>query len=222
MRRRAPLGRRSSSRPPSRAGRSGSPIDGAADGPVAVSPDLASRPRRSPSPRTSSAALAPAALARRRGRRRGPSLWVRRAEAVPPGADAVAGGCLFREAIVDLDARRRPPAPGDSASRFLRPTASSAPPSTTTATGRWRSSTAERSDLRLTLAADSGEAAAAARLSERRRASGWSGTSASRPGVGADSAARSALRESPSGFVPDWGDDGRLGLPAAVRAFTPS
>src|SRR5215470_2869360 len=77
-------------------------VDGSESGPVAVSPALADGLGVAFTPDVYGRRVAPGVPLSVAGVS-WPALWIRRAEAVPAGADAVAGGCLFREAIVELD-----------------------------------------------------------------------------------------------------------------------
>lgn len=189
-------------------------VDGAEDGPVAVSPALASSLGVAFTPDVFGRAIAPGATLTVAGVT-WPAIWIRRAEAVPPGADAVAGGCLFREAIVDLDA---------PAGRLrLENPESFSPPDGFFRTpidddGDWPVAILHRgkSDLRLTLAADSGEAPLLL-ASESAARMGLSGTSASGLAWGPILLPDLPFAKSASGFYPHWGDDGRLGLPLLSR-----
>ncbi|HKD17990.1 MAG TPA: hypothetical protein VKG23_08975 [Thermoanaerobaculia bacterium] len=189
-------------------------IDGAEDGPVAVSPSLAASLPVSFSPDVFGRSVAPGAMLSVAGAT-WPALWVQRAEALPPGADAVAGACLFREAVVELDlaARRL---------RLHDPT-SFAPPE-----GYFRIPIDDdgnrpvailnrgKKDLRLTAASDTGEVALLLAQASARRA-GYDGTTANGLAWGPVVLPELPIVISGHGFFPDWGDDGRLGFPLLSR-----
>jgi len=187
-------------------------IDAAADGPLRLSPALAARlplrfvddvfGRRV----TTGAALEVASVAY-------PSLAAVVRDALPGGADAAAGGCLYREAVVELD-----PSGGELT---LHDPAKWAPPD-----GYFKAVIDDDGDrpvailrngsreLRLAEGSDTGSAAL--RLSA---------ASAERAGLGAAGTA-AGLNWGPQdlpplrvetvrgGFAPEWGDDGRMGYDA--------
>jgi hypothetical protein len=193
-------------------------IDGAQAGPVAVSPSLAASLPLSFSPDVFGRRLASGASLSVAGAT-WPSLWIQRAEAVPDGADAVAGGCLFREAIVDLDL---------AAARLrLHDPAGFTPPEgyfriAIDDDGDWPVAVLNRGkkDLRVTLASDTGEAAMILAQASARRA-GYEGAMAKGLAWGAVVLPELPIAISSHGFFPDWGDDGRLGFPllSRFRAF---
>jgi len=76
-------------------------IDGAADGPVRLSPELAGRLSLSFSRDVFGREIAPGATLRIGGAT-WPILFVQKTE-VPAGADAVAGGCIFRESVAEVE-----------------------------------------------------------------------------------------------------------------------
>lgn len=150
------------------------------------------------------------------GGARWPALWVRRADDLPAGADARAGGAVFRETVVDLD-------PSAGVLRLHDPERF-APPD-----GFFRAVIDDDGDLpmailsrgktilRLAAGSDTGPSAAlrVARASAARaaiengeaRAFAWGPVRLPPMPV--------AVAE--TGFFPDWGDDGLLGYPLMLR-----
>jgi hypothetical protein len=193
-------------------------VDAAADGFVRISPQLGARLRLAWRPDVLGRHVANG-VALEAGAVAYPALFVEEAEAgLPAGVDAMAGGCLFREAIVEIDpeARQfglhdpehwvvpegflrvvidddgdRPVAILDRGSQSVRVAAGS-----------------DTGDAALELAAESAERAG---LGREPRASGmfW----------GAAKLAPLALRiaDRASAYAPDWGDDGRMGFPLLLR-----
>jgi hypothetical protein len=185
-------------------------VDGAADGPLRLSPRLASRlPLRFVTDVFGRPIAAGAAL--RIGAVSWPSLFVQITDAVPEGADAVAGGCLFREAVVELDLKESRLGLHDPA-RWVVPE-------------KWVRIVTDddgdrpvvvfrrgSADLRVTAASDTGAAGLV-----------LAAASAERAGLGGASEADGLkwgrlllpplrLRIASEGFFPSWGDDGRLGF----------
>ena len=195
--------------------RSGSRSTPPRTGPWRVSPDLAARLGLAFVPDVYGRPVA-AGASLEVGGASWPSLWVRRAEAVPAGADAVAGGCLFREAIVEFD-------PGAGRLRLHDP-ARFAPPE-----GFFKTAIDDdddrpvavlsrgKKDLRLTAGSDTGEAALLVAAASAERL-GLSAT-APAPGLawGPVRLPELPIAVSQGGFFPDWGDDGRLGFPLLLR-----
>ena len=189
-------------------------IDGAEDGPVAVSASLAASLATRWTPDISGRFVAPGATLEVSGAT-WPSLWIQRADAVPAGADAVAGGCLFREAVIELDL-------GASRLRLHDPTGF-APPE-----GYFRVAIDDdgdrpvavlnrgKKDLRLTAASDTGEAALLLARESARRV-GYEGAAARGLAWGAVVLPELPIAISSHGFFPSWGDDGRLGFPMLSR-----
>ena len=189
-------------------------IDGSEDGPLAVSPTLAASLPIAFAPDVFGRFIAPGASLSVAGAT-WPSLWIQRAEAVPAGADAVAGGCIFREAVVGLDL-------GAGRLRLHDP-ASFAPPE-----GYFRIAIDDdgdrpvatlnraKNDLRLTLASDTGDAALLLAQVSARRA-GYEGSAAKGLAWGAVVLPELPIAISSHGFFPAWGDDGRLGFPLLSR-----
>jgi hypothetical protein len=190
-------------------------IDAAVSGPVRISPAMAARLPLSFETDVYGRSVA-AGASLEIGSVRYPSLFVQRSEDIPAGADAVAGGCLFREAVVELDPELRRLGLHDP--------------------GRWAVPEAffrvvidDDGDLpvaildrgsqavRLTAGTDTGEAAlilaaeSAARigLARQTRAEGMFWGAIKLPAL--------PLGVSDRGFFPDWGDDGRLGYPLLLR-----
>ncbi|MEP6995377.1 MAG: hypothetical protein ABI968_12700 [Acidobacteriota bacterium] len=190
-------------------------IDAAADGPVLLSPQLAGR-----LPLTFRMDVYGRYVAAEASLEVGgvvyPSLFVQRSGDVPAGADAVAGACLFREAVVDLDPETRQFGLRDP-EKWVIPE------------GYFRVVIDDDGDvpvaivdrgkhaLRLTAGSDTGEAAlllasqSAARvgLADKVTAKGLMWGAIKLPDL--------PLQVSDRGFFPDWGDDGRVGFPLLLR-----
>ncbi len=189
-------------------------IDAAEDGPVAVSPDLAARLGLVYVPDVYGRRVADGASLEIGGAS-WPSLWVRRAEAVPTGADAVAGACLFRDAIVEFD-------PGAGRLRLHDPSRF-APPE-----GFFKTAIDDdddrpvavlsrgKKDLRLTAGSDTGESALLLAAASAERL-GLSATTAPGLAWGPVRLPELPIAVSQGGFFPDWGDDGKLGFPLLLR-----
>lgn len=190
-------------------------IDANADGPLRLSPALAARLPLRFSPDAFGRMIAGAASLEI-GSAAYPSLFVQKSDAIPPGADAVAGGCLFREAIVELD-------PEAGKLRLHDPTRWVVPE------GYFRIVIDDDEDrpvailyrggreLRLSAGSDVGDAAIL-----------LSSESADRVGLVDTAVAKGLtwgpvklppmpLRISHEGLFPDWGDDGRLGYALLLR-----
>jgi hypothetical protein len=190
-------------------------LDAAESGPVAVSAALADRLGIRFETDVFGRSVAPAATLDLGGAS-WPSLWIRRADDLPSGADARAGGCLFREAVVELD-------PTAGVLRLHDPDRF-APPE-----GFFRTVIDDDGDLpvailnrgktnlRLAAGSDTGTTAALS----------LAAPSAERVGVERGEAhglAWGPVRLPPlpvtvggEGFFPEWGDDGRLGYPLLLR-----
>ncbi|HTR03549.1 MAG TPA: hypothetical protein VMN82_10175 [Thermoanaerobaculia bacterium] len=189
-------------------------VDAAADGPVALSPELAAKlavPFKPDVLGRDVASGVPLSVAGTSW----PALWIQRARQTPPGADAVAGGCLFRETVVELD-------PGAGVLRLHDPAHLATPegyfrvvidddgdrPVAIVSRGK--------ADLRLAAGSDTGTAALVV-----------AGASAARVGISGGEARGFAwgpvrlpplpVRTAATGFFPDWGDDGLLGYPLLLR-----
>jgi hypothetical protein len=189
-------------------------IDAAEDGPVAVSPALAAR-LGLPFTRDAFGRTIAAGATLEIGNASWPSLWLRRSASIPPGADAVAGGCLFREAIVEFD-----PAAGQI--RLHDPEKFGVPE------GFFRTAIDDddgrpvavlnrgKKDLRLTAGSDTGEAALLVAAVSAERA-GLSGSEALGLAWGPVRLPALPVRLAANGFFPEWGDDGKLGFPLLLR-----
>ncbi|HSB35690.1 MAG TPA: hypothetical protein VLH41_02365 [Thermoanaerobaculia bacterium] len=184
-------------------------IDGAADGPLRLTPALAARLPLSFAPDVRGRRVA-AGAALEIGAASWPGIFAQETDEVPPGADAAAGGCLFREAVVEIDPGHKRFGVHDPA-RWVIPE------------GYFRIVTDDDGnrpvailyrgsrELRLTAGADVGSAAlwlaaeSAARLGlpGASQADGLRWGPANLPPL--------PLRISSGEFFPDWGDDGRLG-----------
>jgi hypothetical protein len=190
-------------------------VDASADGPLGVSPGLASKLPVRFAPDVfgrSVAAGAPLDV----GAVSYPALFIQVSEAVPAGADAVAGGCLFREAVVELDLRKgrlglHDPEKWVVPEGFFRAVTDDDGdrPVAILRYGRKELRLAEGSD---TGGADlllAGESAARVQLEGATQAAGalW----------GAVTLPPLSVRIARDGFSPEWGDDGRLGLSLLAR-----
>lgn len=189
-------------------------IDAAEDGPVAVSGELAARLGLAFTPDVFGRPIAAGASLAVAGASWSP-LWIRRADALPAGADARAGGCLFREAIVELDARAgllrlHDPAKFVSPEGFFRIAVDDDDDRPVAVVNRGKK------DLRLTAGSDTGENAllVAAESAERL---GLSGSAARGLAWGPVRLPELPIGIARSGFFPDWGDDGKLGFPLLLR-----
>ena len=189
-------------------------IDAAADGPVVVSPAVAARLNLPFAPDVFGRIVASGASLEIGGATYR-SLWVQQS-AVPPGADAVAGGCLFREAIVECDAQ---------ASRVrLHDPEGWAPPE-----GYFRIVIDDDDDrpvailnrgkmeLRLTAGSDTGEASLVLAAASAQRAGLSGATEATAFTWGLIHLPAMPVAIAQDGFFPDWGDDGKLGFAVLLR-----
>ncbi len=185
-------------------------IDGAADGPLVLSPALASRLPLSFSNDVFGRPISGGATLEV-GEASWPSLFARVSEAVPEGADAMAGACLFREAVVELDPRDtrfglHDPSRWVVPEGYVRIVTDDDDDRPVTILRRGSS------ELRLTAASDTGgaalrlaaESAARAGLSGAAEAEGLRWGPLRLPPL--------SLRIANEGLFPDWGDDGRLGF----------
>jgi hypothetical protein len=190
-------------------------VDGAADGPVVVSTALARRLALAFAPDVFGRSVAGGASFEI-GAAAYPSLWVQESSEIPAGADAVAGGCLFREAVVELD-------PAAVRLRIHDP-------------GRWKIPEAYfrvvidddddrpvailsqgRKELRLTAASDTGDAALVLAPASAARMGFAGATAAKGLSWGIVHLPELPFTLAREGFSPDWGDDGRLGFPLLLR-----
>jgi hypothetical protein len=189
-------------------------VDADAAGPVAVAPALADRLGLRFEPDVYGREIAGGASLEI-GTVSYPSLFVQKGGAMPPGADAVAGGCLFREAIVELDSRAgrlrlHAPArfvPPEGYFRIVIDDDDDRPVAILDLGSR---------DMRLTAGSDTGEAALV-----------LAGKTADRLGLAGETNLTGAtwgpidlpplpLRIGRGAFFPDWGDDGKLGFAALL------
>lgn len=190
-------------------------VDAAATGPVEISPGLAGRLPLSFHLDIYGRSVAAGAQLEV-GSVRYPAIFVQRSEDIPAGADAVAGGCFFREAVVELDPELRRFGLHDP-ERWVIPEAyvrvvidddGDLPVAILN-----RGSQA----LRLTAGSDTGEAALL-----------LAAESAARVGLARETTATGMLwgilklpalpvKIADQGFFPDWGDEGRLGFPLLLR-----
>jgi hypothetical protein len=191
-------------------------IDASADGPVVLSPELAGRLGLVFAPDVFGRFVAPAASLEVAGVVY-PSLWVQRSsEPLPGGADAMAGGCLFREAAVEFD-------PEAGRLRLHDSQTWSAPE------GYFRIVIDDdedrpvailnrgKSEVRLAAGSDTGEAAIvlAAASAEREGLAGANEATGFTWGLIHLPALPMTIAR--DGFDPDWGDDGRLGFAVLLR-----
>jgi hypothetical protein len=190
-------------------------VDAAADGPVQVSPSLAGQLGLRFVPDVYGREIAEGGSLEI-GTASFPSLFVQRSAAMPPGADAVAGACLFREAIVELD-----PAAGKL--RLHNPATFVAPE------GYFRIVIDDDDDrpvailnrgsrdMRLTAGSDTGEAAIVLALETADRLGLAGETSAKGITWGSIDLPPIPLRVVRGEFFPDWGDEGKLGFSLLLR-----
>jgi hypothetical protein len=185
-------------------------VDGAADGPLAVSPALAERlPLRFTTdvfgrPIAAGASLEVGAAA-------WPSLFAQISERVPDGADAVAGACLFREAIVEFDLEQARLGLHDPA-RWVVPEGYVR--IVTDDDGDRPVSVFRRGseDLRLTSASDTGDAGIVLAPASAERAGLTGKTEADDLKWGPLNLPPLKVSVAGEGFFPAWGDDGLLGI----------
>jgi hypothetical protein len=193
-------------------------VDGAADGPLRLSPRLAARLPLHFTTDVFGRPIAPGASLQV-GAAAWPSLFAQIVDAIPEGADAAAGACIFREAVVELDLEQallglHDPARWTIPEGYVR--------IVTDDDGNRPVAIFQRgsSDLRLTAASDSGDAAIVlARLSAER--AGLTGaTEANDLKWGRLLLPPLRLRVQDEGFFPEWGDDGQLGYALFEHAHT--
>ena len=191
-------------------------IDAAADGPLVLSDDLAAKLGLAFVPDVFGRRVAPAASLEVAGVVY-PSLWVKRSETpLPPGADAVAGGCLFREAVVEFDAEA-------NRVRLHDPQGWSAPE------GYFRIVIDDDDDrpvailnrgkreVRLAAGSDTGDAAIVLSAGSAEREGLAGATEAADFTWGLIHLPPLPMTIAHEGFFPDWGDDGRLGFAVLLR-----
>ncbi len=190
-------------------------LDAAESGPVAVSAALAERLGARFRNDVFGRAVSPAATLDLGGAL-WPSLWIRRADDLPPGADARAGGCVFREAVVELE-------PTAGVLRLHDPERF-APPE-----GFFRAVIDDDGDLpvaivsrgktnlRLAAGSDTGEAYALSLAASSAERAGVERGEARGLAWGPVRLPPLPARVGAEEFSPDWGDDGRLGYPLLLR-----
>jgi hypothetical protein len=190
-------------------------IDAAADGPLVVSPDLASRLGLAFVPDAFGRSVAPGASLEIGGAAY-PSLWVQQSAAVPSGADAVAGGCLFREAIVEFDAeagrvRLHDPEGWAAPEGYFRIVIDDDDDRPVAILNRGKK------EVRLTAGSDAGGAALLLAAASAQRVGVSGATTAGHFTWGLIHLPEMPIAIAQDGFFPDWGDDGKLGFPLLLR-----
>lgn len=190
-------------------------IDASADGPLRVSPGLASKLPVRFAPDVFGRSVAPGASLEI-GAVGYPTLFLQLSDAVPAGADAVAGACLFREAVVEFDLRTgrlglHDPEKWVVPDGYLRAVTDDDGdrPVAILRYGREELRLAEGSDTGgadLLLAA---ETAARLQLQGATQATGVLWGVVTLPPL--------SVRIARDGFFPEWGDDGRLGFSVLAR-----
>jgi hypothetical protein len=190
-------------------------LDAAVDGPLRVSAALGARLRL---------AFRTDAFGRRIaggvplevGGVRYPSLFVEEAADLPAGADAAAGGCLFREAVVELDPDARmlglhDPERWVIPEGYLRVVIDDDGDRPVAVLDRGSQS------LRVTAGSVTGTAALELAIESARRVGLESEPRAEGLLWGTSRLPPLPLRVAARGFFPDWGDDGRMGFPLLLR-----
>jgi hypothetical protein len=189
-------------------------VDGAADGPVAVSPAVAARTGLAFAPDVFGRRVASGASLELAGAAY-PSLWIEEADALPAGADARAGGCLFREAVVEID-----PAAGmlrlHDAAGFPVPEGYVRIPIDDDDDRPVAILNRGKKELRLTLASDTGDAALVVATASAARLD-IAGSPASGLAWGPVRLPPLPVAIRDGAFTPEWGADGLLGFPLLLR-----
>jgi hypothetical protein len=185
-------------------------VDGAAAGPLRISPRLASRLSLRFTTDVFGRPIASGATLRI-GAAGWPSLFAQISDAVPREADAAAGACLFRDAVVELDLEQARVGLHDPA-RWVVPD------------GYVRIVTDDdqnrpvavlrrgSEDLRVTVAADTGDVALVLAAASAGRAGLAGATEADDLKWGPLRLPPLRMRTAEERFFPAWGDDGLLGL----------
>ncbi len=200
-------------------------VDATADGFVRISPDLGARLRLAWRPDVLGRRVANG-VAFEAGAARSPGLFVEEAATpLPAGVDAVAGACLFREAVVEIDPEARQVGLHDPEHWVVpdgfvrvvidddgdRPVAILDRGSHSLRVAAW----SDTGDAALELA---GESARRFGLEQQPEAGG---TSPQADGMfwGSLKLAPLDLRilDRANAYAPDWGNDGRMGLPLLLR-----
>ncbi|HEY7575562.1 MAG TPA: hypothetical protein VIB08_10395, partial [Thermoanaerobaculia bacterium] len=190
-------------------------VDATADGPVRVAPALASRLALALQPDIFGRRVA-GGVALQVGSVTYPSLFVEAAEDLPPGVEAQAGGCFFREAVVELDPGARlfglhDPERWVVPEGFLRVVIDDDGDRPVAILDRGTQK------LRVVAGSDTGGASLELAAESARRADLEKQTKADGVLWGAARVAVVRLRVAGQGFFPDWGDDGRMGFPLLLR-----
>jgi hypothetical protein len=190
-------------------------IDGAADGPIEISPALAARLPLTfvtdvfGRPLSAGASLDVGAAS-------WPSLFAQVSDAVPAGADAVAGACLFREAVIELEPVNRrlgihDPSKWVVPENYVRIVTDDDDDRPVAILRRGSQ------ELRLTAASGTGNAALELAAASARRAGLEGASEADGLKWGPLRLPALSLTIAPAGFASDWGEDGRLGFPIFER-----
>ena len=190
-------------------------IDAAADGPVVVSADLAARLPLVFAPDVFGRSVAPGASLEIAGAVY-PSLWVQQSATLPPGADAVAGGCLFREAIVEFDAeagrvRLHDPQGWSAPEGYFRIVIDDDDDRPVAILNRGKK------EVRLAAGSDTGDASLVLAAASAERVGLAGATEATDLTWGLIHLPGLPMTTAREGFFPDWGDDGRLGFAVLLR-----
>ena len=185
-------------------------VDGAASGPIRISPRLAARLALKFTTDVFGRPIAGGARLRI-GAASWPSLFAQISDAVPAGADAAAGACLFRDAVVEIDLEQGRFGLHDPA-RWVVPEAYVR---IVTDDDENRPVVVLRNgseDLRLTSASDAGDAALLLAAASAERAGLAGATEANGLKWGRLILPSLRMRVADQGFFPSWGDDGLLGM----------
>ena len=191
-------------------------IDAAADGPLVLSPDLAAKIGLAFAPDVMGRSIAPAASLEVAGVVY-PSLWAQRSEApLPPGADAVAGGCLFRETVVEFDAeagrvRLHDPQGWSPPEGYFRIVIDDDDDRPVAILNRGKR------EVRLAAGSDTGDASIVLAAGSALREGLAGATEATDFTWGLIHLPPLPMTIAREGFFPDWGDDGKLGFAVLLR-----
>ena len=190
-------------------------VDAAADGPVGVSPTVAAVLALHFQTDVYGRSVAGGASLEV-GSVRYPSLFVASSDSVPAGADAIAGACFFREAVVELD-----PDAGlfglHEESRWVIPEGFVRIPIDDDGDRPVAILDRGHQALRLTAGTNTGDQALLLSAASAGRAGLADQTEATGLTWGILRLAPAPLRAVRDGFFPDWGDDGSLGFPMLLR-----
>jgi hypothetical protein len=190
-------------------------VDAAATGPVEISPGLAGRLPLSFHPDIYGRSVATGAQLEV-GSVRYPTIFVQRSEDIPSGADAVAGGCFFREAVVEVDPELRrfglhDPERWVIPEAYVRVVIDDDGNLPVAILNRGSQS------LRVTAGSDTGEAALLLAAETAARIGLAHETTATGMLWGILELPPLPVKISDGGFAPEWGDEGRLGFPLILR-----